>query len=1040
MILSDVSVRRPVFAAVLSMLIVVFGILAFTRLPVRQYPDIDPPIVSVETTYPGAAASVIETRITQIIEDRISGIEGIRSISSSSADGVSSISVEFFPGRDVNVAANDIRDRVSGVLDNLPDEADPPEIQKVDADARPIIFINVDSTTMSPLELTDYADRFLADKLSTVEGVARVQISGGGRPAMRIWLNRASLAAYQLTTSDIERALRAENVELPAGRIQSTTRNLTIRVERAYQTAEQFRQLVIKRGEDGYLVRLGDVAQVEVGPENPYTMFRGNGNNQVSLGMVRQSGANELDVGNAVIATVKELNPSLPKGMSMVVSYDRTRFIDAAIFAVYETLLVAAVLVVLVIYLFLGSLRATLIPAITVPICLFGAFITLAALGFSINLLTLLALVLAIGLVVDDAIVVLENVHYRIEEGESPLAAAYTGTRQVGFAVIATTLVVCAVFVPVMFLTGDLGLLFRELSFAVIGALLVSALVALTLTPALCSKIMKPHKPGEKPRGMAAWVDARLAALTRVYGRTLRAVIGKGFALAGASVVVVAGCLTLGAGLKSELIPPEDSGIFFLNATAPQGTGFEPMKRQMIEIEQRLLKHQENGLLSRLLVRAPGRFGATEDFGSGTVIAILPPWGERDFTTDDVVNKLRPELAGLPGVRASAFQPSGLGGFGGQVIQFVIGGGSYADLAKARDILLQKARAYPGIAGLEADYEETKPQLLVNLDTTRAGDLGVSATDVGQTLETMMGSRRVTTYNKDGEEYRVILQAREEDRLTPNDLNGVYVRSQISNQLIPLSNVLSVREQADAPELNRYNRLRAITLEGDVAEGYSLGEVLQFLETEARQIPEVQAIDYRGESREFRSAGSQLPLIFGLTLIVVFLVLAGQFESFIHPAVIMLTVPLALGGGVLGLAIMGVSINIYSQIGIIMLVGLAAKNGILIVEFANQLRDSGLSVRDAAQQAAERRLRPILMTSIATIAGAIPLMVAHGAGAGARIAIGTVVVWGVLLSTLLTLYLIPAIYNKLARFTTSPEAVARQLKEQLEGGSPHAAE
>lgn len=1040
MIISDVSVRRPVFAAVISILIVVFGLLAFSRLPVRQYPDIDPPIVSVETTYPGAAASVIETRITQIIEERISGIEGVRSISSSSSDGVSNISVEFYPGRDVNVAANDIRDRVSGVLDNLPEEADPPEIQKVDADARPIIFVNVASDTMSPLDLTDYADRLLADKFSTVDGVARVSISGGGRPAMRVWLSRSALAAYQLTTSDIEQALRRQNVELPAGRIQSTSRNLTIRVERPYQSADQFRQLVVKRGDDGYLVRLGDVAKVEVGPENPYTMFRGNGANQISLGIVRQSGANELDVGNAVNKLVEELNPTLPKGMSMVVSYDRTRFIDAAINAVYETLIVAAVLVVLVIYLFLGSLRATLIPAVTVPICLLGSFIMLASLGFSVNLLTLLALVLAIGLVVDDAIVVLENVHYRIEEGESPLAAAFTGTRQVGFAVIATTLVVCAVFVPVMFLTGDLGLLFRELSFAVIGALLVSALVALTLTPALCSKIMKPHVQGEKPRGMSAWVDARLAALTRVYGRTLSKVIGRGYTLAGVSALVVAGCLALGGGLKSELIPPEDSGIFFLNATAPQGTGFEPMKRQMIEIEQRLLKHQQEGLLTRLLVRAPGRFGATEDFGSGTVIGILPPWGERDFTTDDVVNKLRPELAGLPGVRASAFQPSGLGSFGGQAIQFVIGGGTYADLAKARDILIQKARAYPGIASLEADYEETKPQLLLNIDTTRAGDLGVSATDVGQTLETMMGSRRVTTYNKDGEEYQVILQAREEDRLTPSDLNGVYVRSSASNQLIPLANLISLKEKADAPELNRYNRLRAITLEGDVANGYSLGDALNFLETEARKIPEVQAIDYKGDSREFRNAGSQLPLIFGLTLIVVFLVLAGQFESFIHPAVIMLTVPLALGGGVLGLVIMGVSINIYSQIGIIMLIGLAAKNGILIVEFANQLRDQGLSIQDAAEQAAERRLRPILMTSIATIAGAVPLMVAHGAGAGARVAIGTVVVWGVLLSTFLTLYLIPAIYNKLARFTTSPEAVARQLREQLKGGAPHAAE
>lgn len=1025
---SDIAVRRPVFAAVLSLLILAFGAISFWQLPLREYPNIDVPIVSVETSYRGAAAAVIENRITQVIEDRLSGIEGVKSITSSSRDGRSDISIEFDISRDIDDAANDVRDRVSGILDNLPEEADPPEVNKVDTDAQPIIFLNF-SGKRSLLELYDYADRYLIDRFSALNGVARVQVFGASRPSMRVWLDRQKLAALRLTADDVEQALRRQNVELPAGRVESVDQNLTLRIDRPYESEQDFAQLVVGRGDNGYLIRLGDVARIELGPENPYALSRGNGVPNISLAIVRQSNANTVEVAKAVNDMLPEVNKTLPKDMSLVVGFDSSIFINASIDKVYHTLAEAAVLVVIVIFLFLGSMRATLMPAVAVPISLTGAFIVLAALGYSLNLLTLLALVLAIGLVVDDAIVVLENIYHRIEQGETPLVAAYRGAGQVSFAVIATTVVVLAVFVPVLFMQGNTGRLFRELAAAMMGAVGVSLIVSLTLTPMMCSKLLVQHA---KPNRLNQKIDEYLGRLSAAYRRSLNRLLDRWIVVTGVSLGVLALTVFGLSALKSELAPEEDTGLIFISTSGPEGMGFDALSKAMLEVERRLLSlADDDGPARRVIIRAPGRFNSGDDFSSGAGTIALKNWEDRGLGTKEVIEDIQQRLDTLPTLRSFVNQRSGLGGGRGRPIQFVISGSSFEELARARDAIIAAADSYPGIRGLDADYKETKPQMRIKIDTTRAADLGVSVEAIGSTLETMMGSRRVTTYIDRGEEYYVMLQAERQHRLSPKDLTNTYVRSTTTQELIPLSNLVSLIELADAGTLGRYNKLRAITLEGSIAPGYSLGEALEFLEAEALKRPEVAAVGYKGESREFKEAGSALIFALIFAIVVIFLVLAAQFESFIHPIVIILTVPLAVGGAALGLHVMGKTLNIFSQIGIVMLVGLATKNGILIVEFANQLRDEGKSIRDAILDASERRLRPILMTSIATVAGAVPLMVMGGAGAESRQAIGTVIVWGVSFSTVLSLYVIPSIYNRLAPYTRSPEAVTRELEAQL---------
>ena len=1024
--ISEISVKRPVFATVVSLLLVILGLLAFSRLSVRELPEVESPVVSIETTYRGAAADVVETKITQIIEDRVSGIEGVTKITSQSVDGRSSINLEFIPERNVDEAANDVRDRVSRVASNLPPEADPPEIGKVDFNAEPVIWLSLSSSTLDVLELTDYAERVIAERLGVLPGVARVRFGGARRYAMRVWIDREALAARQLTVTDIESALRRENVQLPAGRLESSQREMTLRTETGLNTENDFRELVIGRGADGYLVRMREVADVRLAAENDRTLSRSNGVPGISIGVEQISKANTLEVASAVREEMERLRSQLPPGTLLEVNFDRALFIRESMKEVVVALAISLLLVLLVIYLFLGNLRATLIPAVTIPVSIIAAFMVMAWFGFSINVLTLLGLVLAIGLVVDDSIIVLENIYRRMEEGEPPLVAAVEGSREIGFAVIATTLVLIAVFVPISFLQGNVGKLFREFGITVAAAVAFSSLVALTLTPMLSSKLLAG---GATRSWLSNSVDAIFHRLSTAYDGLLRRLMRRPWLVIGATFAAMAIAAVLFRALPSELTPREDRGMMFIGMTGPEGASLDYMDRHARLAEEILLREVATGEVVRANIRIPGGFGGASEVNQARGFVVMAPWGERERSAEQVAQAVRMQLNQIPGVRGFVGTPGGWVRGGGSPVQIVLGGTEYADLVQWRDTVMQRMEENPGLTNVQSNYEERKPQLRVAVDRDRAADLGVSLQTVGRTLETVLGSRIVTTFVDRDREYNVILQGRAEDRSTPSDLDNLYVRSDRTGQLIPLSNLVQLTEDAGPTRLNRFDRLRAITISAALTPGYPLGEALEFVEQVVEQeLPAAARLNFDGESRELRNSGGQLYMVFLLALVMVFLVLAAQFESFLHPFVIMTTVPLAVIGALLGLWMYGMSINVFSQIAAIMLVGLAAKNGILIVEFANQLRDRGIEYREAVIEAAAIRLRPVLMTSLCTAFGSLPLMLASGAGAEARQAIGVVVFYGVMISVVLTLAVVPAVYTLVARNTSSPMAVSQRLE------------
>lgn len=1030
MLLSDVSVKRPVFASVVNLILLVFGIVAITFLSLREYPDIDPPIVSVNTSYPGASAEIVETRITQLLEDRISGIEGMKNISSSSRNGRSSITIEFNLNRDIDAASNDVRERVSRALNNLPDQALPPEVSKSNSDEDVIVWYNLRSTNLTTMELTDFADRFIVDQLSTADGVARVQIGGSRTYAMKVSVDRNAMAARGITVGDIERVIRSENVELPAGRVESNERDFDVRVARSFLTPADFANLTIKAGSDGFLVRLSEVANVELAAEDDETDFRGDGVNMIGLGIVKQSKANTLDVAREAKAAVKRIEATLPDNIYFVESYDSSVFIEESINEVYNTLAIAMFMVIVVIYLFLGNIRATLIPAVTVPVSLVASFIVLYMLGYSINLLTLLALVLAIGLVVDDSIVVLENIYRRIEMGEPPILAAYRGAKEVGFAVIATTLVLISVFLPLVFLEGNIGRLFTEFAIAIAAAVAFSSFTALTLSPMLASKLLKKR---ERSSGFGKWVDVSFKKLELRYYNSLTTTIKQPILMLLMVVVSIVLLVQLQSKIPEEFVPKEDRGNFFILMQAQEGASYESNARNLKVIEDILLPYRDTGEAKRVLVRTPG-FGGT----AGIAIVGAADWDTRKRSTFDLMNEISGKLSQIPDVRAFAVMRSALGGGGlGRPVQFVLQGNTYEELISWRDTLIEKAAENPKLLRIDSDYKETSPQLLVNIDRDRAADLGVSISEVGRTLETMLGQRRVSTYLDRGQEYDVILEGNEADYRSPSSIDNIYVRSDRTGELIPMDNLLNISERATSNTLNRYNRMRAITISANLADDYTVGEALAYLENiVATELPSGVSIDYKGESQLYQESGSSFIFIFMLALAVTYLVLAAQFESWIHPLVIMLTVPLALVGAYVGLYLAGMSINIYSQIGLVMLIGLAAKNGILIVEFANQLRDSGVEFEEALKKASMLRLRPIVMTGFTTVFSALPLVLATGPGAESRAVIGMVIFAGVMFSAFMTLFIVPTAYSYLARGTGSPEKLAKQLIE-LEAEVPY---
>ena len=1029
MFLTDLSIKRPVVASVMSMVLVIFGLVTFQEIPTDELPDVQPPVVTIQTDYKGASAEIVDTQITQKIEDFVGGTPGVETIDSFSEDESSRITLTFQTGLDLDDATNDVRSSVSRVRDNLPEGAEQPEIYKQSAGMRTTMWLSFSSDTMSDLELTDYADRYLTDTFSTVSGVGRVRLGGQRELSLRVWLDPLALAARDLTTQEVEQVLRKENVEFPAGRIESKDVDLTIKLDKAYQNLENYKTLPLKRAKDGSIITLDDVARVELGAESIRTLFKGNGKQVVGIGIYQQSDANTIKVADGIKKKIKEIQTSLPPGTSLEVSFDRSNYIKAAINEVYKTLVIALILVTIIIYLFLGNIRALIVPVIALPVSLISTFLSIYIFDFSINLFTLMALVLAIGIVVDDAIVMLENIVRRIELGDTPLVAAYKGAKQVSFAIIATTVVLVAVFVPLVFIKGITGVLFTQTAITLASAVIISSFVALSLSPMLGSKFLKPNM---KKSNIVLKFEKFLKSVTSSYKSSLITWINKKKII----ISFLAGTLALTIFLfnfaPKELIAPEDRGAFFVIIKAPQGSGFNFTKDKAEDIEKLLLPELGKGEYRKLIMRVPGFGRSSKQVNSGFIIVLLEPWKKRDRHGVKIMRESFGKISRVPGVLAFPVMPQGIrtGGIESPV-QFVILGNTYEQLIEWKNIIKKEARKNPGLTSIQDDFDLNKPQLNVKIDQKKAADLGVSTEDIGRTIETIFGSKSVTRFTQDGKEYSIILQGDIKDRQEPDSISKIFVRSKNNNKLVSVSNLVSYNEEGKSPFLARYNRQKAVTISARLVGDYSLDEALKFLKNVVEENTPQAKIAYKGESEEYKKTNTELYVIFALALITAYLAMCAQFESWKHPFTIMLTVPMAILGGLLGLLVVGSSLNVYSQIALIILIGLSAKNGILIVEFANQLRKEGKKFEVAIVEAATIRLRPILMTSLSTIFGVLPLIISFGPGAASRLTVGITIFGGMLFSTFFTLYVIPTIYTIVGKNTQRIDAVEIELNKQL---------
>lgn len=1007
--ISDLSIKRPVFATVINVLVILLGLIAYDKLSVREYPNIDVPVVTVETLYPGANAKIMESQITQILEDSLSGVEGIDYMTSKSGAELSQITIYFRLDRDADAAASDVRDRVGRVRGELPEAIEEPIVAKVEADAQPIIWLAFSSDRHSNLDVTDFADRRVKDPLQTIKGVANVQIVGQREYAMRIWLDRNKMASLGVTPADVELALTQQNLEVPAGRIESTDREFTVLAQTDLNTPEQFGNIIL-REEQGYLVRLQDVARIEIGAKDERIISRFNNQSAVALGVVKQSTANPLDVSAGVQAMLPTIRKNLPEGMEVNIAYDSSVFISRSIDSVFTTILEAVALVVVVIFLFLRNLRATLIPLVTIPVSLIGAFAMMAMFDFSINTLTLLAMVLAIGLVVDDAIVVLENIYRYIEEGMKPLAAAFKGMKEIGFAVIAMTFTLAAVFAPVAFTPGRTGKLFSEFALTLAGAVIVSGFVALTLAPMLSSKLLK-HETN--PGKFYLKGEAILNAITTFYSKVLAAALNRKAIIIGLGILTILGTGALYKMLPEELSPVEDRGFVIGFSIAPEGASTEFVDRYARQVE---------GLYSQL--PETEKYFMIVGFPSATnSISFLgvQDWEDRERSVQEISGGLMgPMFGGITGTMSFPMLPPSLGqSIVSRPVEFVLQTtDSYDKLNQLTQALMMKVYTNPMFTQPDTDLKLNKPELTIDVNRDKAADVGVPVATIGKTLETMMASRDVTRFKKDGGQYDVVVQVEDVDRASPTDITQVYVRGDQGN-MVQLANLVTVTETVAAKELNHFNKLKAATIQAGLAPGVTVDQALAFLQTASQELSDEMGIqtqvDFGGQSREFMESSAGLMATFVLALLFIYLVLAAQFESFKDPFIIMLSVPPALLGALLTLWMVGGTLNVYSQIGLLTLVGLITKHGILIVEFANQLQEQGKSKVEAVIESASLRLRPILMTTAAMVLGAIPLALATGAGAESREQIGWVIVGGMTFGTLLTLFIVPAFYLLIAK-------------------------
>ena len=1004
MTLPEICIKRPVFATVLSLGVLLLGVISYSRLSVREYPKIDEPVVSVETMYKGASAAVVESTITKVLEDSLSGIEGVDVMTSQSRSERSQINIKFKLTRDPDSAAADVRDKVARVRGRLPDAADDSIIAKVEADADPVMFVAFYSSRHTPLEVSDYANRYIKPRFSTLPGAADVRIFGERKVAMRIWLDRSKLAAYKLGPADVEDALRRQNVEVPAGRIESSAREFSVLAQTDLQTPEQFANIVV-RDAGGYPVRIRDVARTEIAASDERIIARFLGRNAATLAIIKQATANPLELSLAVRKEAELIQKNLPEGMELNVVYDTSLFIEQAIKAVFSTIWEAVILVALVIFLFLRNLRATIIPLVTIPVSLIGAFALMYMFNFSINTLTLLAMVLAIGLVVDDAIVVLENIYQKLESGMPRMQAALEGSKEIAFAVMAMTLTLAAVYAPLAFATGRTGRLFIEFALALAGAVMVSGFVALTLSPMMCSLILK-HEV--KHGRLYNTIEGFFVNLTALYKRTLTAVLKQRAIGIGLWVVFVSLAIPLFMNLKQELAPLEDRGIIFGVVSAPEGATVSYTAGYVAQIEE-MYKQVPEMLRYNSIAGSP-------TVSDGRVILRLKDWKDRSRSQQEIQRELQPKFRNLAGVNAFAVNPASLGQGRDKPLQFVImTSASYEELQQYVDRLMAEALKNPGFTDMDSDLRLNKPELKVSVNRDKIADVGANVESVGRTLETMLGGRQVTRFKQDGEQYDVLVQVANVDRSNPDDITNIYVRGR-NSEMVQLSNLLTVRESVAPRSLNHFNKLRAARIDANLSPGFSIKEAIDVMQASTQKVlPATIQTDLSGQAREFRDSSGSIYLTFILALAFIYLVLAAQFESFVDPFVIMLTVPLSMTGALLALWLSGGTLNVYSQIGLVTLVGLITKHGILIVEFSNQLQEKGLAMREAVVEAAVLRLRPILMTTGAMVLGALPLALARGAGAESRQMIGWVIVGGMTLGTVLTLFVVPTFYLMFAR-------------------------
>ena len=1037
--LTEISIKRPVVAWVMSLVLVIFGMFVFSELPVRELPEgIQPPVVQVQTDYKSASTEIIDEEITQKIEDVIGGAEGIKNIDSTSLNGRSRINIEFNTDIDLDNAANDIRERVSRVVDNLPSESSPPQILKRAAGFTTTMWLSLSSPTWNDLDLGDYAERYLVDAFSSVPNVGRILVGGLRELSVRVWIDPIKLAANDLTIQEVERALRNENVDLPAGTLEADNRDLTLNIDKSYTNIETIKSLPIKKVKDKAIL-LSDVANIEFGPVSEKTLFKAQRKNAknlktVGIGIYARSGASTVELSNQIKKKINKIKPLLPDGLNLEIAFNRATYVGTAIQEVYKSLIIAFVLVVLIIYLFLGNLKAVIVPAIALPVSLIGSFLGLYIFDLSINIFVLLSFILAIGIITDDSVIMTDAIYTRIEKGETSLVAAYKGSKQITFAIIATTLILVAVFLPLIFIKGISGTLFRETAIALSFSIVVSSFVALTLSPMLGSKFLSKK---EKKGLFVKKFNNLFKSFSEGYIETLGYWLNKKKIISGFIIFVVLGSIFLFNFTKKELIPIEDRGAYLIIGSTDEGSSFEYTQDKAQIIESRLLKllEAEDSPYERLIMRVPGFGKSATTYNSFIIIALLDEWKNRKKGSQTVLREAIGKIVTVPQAFAFPISPQSIRVSNyNKPVQMVIYGTSYEELEKIQNEVIQTLRKNRNLSRIESDYTKNKPEVKLITNKNRAKDLGVSTETIGRTLETFYGGKRVTSFNRMGREYPIILQQYLADRRNKDGISKIHVRSETSGKLVSLASLVEFEEKGTAETLPRYNRQRAVTISAAIDENYSLAEAMKYLENTMNNLAPQNQITWKGKSEELKETSNEIFIIFALALITAYLVMAATFNSFIHPFIIILTVPLAVFGGLIFILFLNSSINIFSQIALVILIGISTKNSILIVDYANQIRRTGAKIETAIKDACKLRIRPIIMTSLSTMIAMLPLVIGNigpGAGEGSRLAVGSTILGGMIISTFFTLYITPTMYLALAKNTKRIDAVDLELKKQL---------